>query len=86
MSLIRDWPPGSFDELEKHHFDQLLEHQPEIILFGSGPTLRWPDPALLSTLAENGIGVEVMDTSAACRTYNILVSDQRHVAAALLLK
>lgn len=85
-SLIRGWSPGSFDELEKKHFDQLTEYHPEIILFGSGPTLRWPEPAMVSTLTNSGIGFEVMDTSAACRTYNILVSDQRHVAAALLLK
>lgn len=83
--LIQDWPPQSFSELNKAHFDILAEQDVELILFGSGARLRWPSHDLLSSLAERGIGIEVMDTGAACRTYNILMSDQRRVAAALLM-
>jgi len=86
VQLIRDWPPQTFEELNREHFDRLSELEPEIVLFGSGETLRWPDPALLSSLIDNGIGVEVMDTAAACRTYNILTADGRNFAAALLVK
>lgn len=85
VKLIRNWPPRSFDELTRAHFEQLSALEPEIVLFGSGSTLRWPDPALLSPLINNGIGVEVMDTGAACRTYNILMADGRNFVAALLM-
>ena len=84
--LIRDWPPQSFDELKTAHFSLLTELQPEIILLGTGDILRWPEPALLSPLYQEGIGVEIMDTAAACRTYNILMADARNFVAALLMK
>ncbi len=83
--LIRDWPPQQFEELEQGHFDVFAELQPEILLFGTGPQLRWPEYAMTSPLLNRGIGVEVMDTAAACRTYNILMADERNVAAALLM-
>jgi uncharacterized protein len=84
--LIRNWPPQSFEELQQDHFKQLSDLEPEIVLFGSGETLRWPEPALLAPLINQRIGIEIMDTGAACRTYNILMSDGRNFAAALLLK
>jgi uncharacterized protein len=84
--LIRDWPPQSFEGLNQTHFEQLSELLPEIVLFGSGDRLRWPDPALLAPLINNGIGIEIMDTAAACRTYNILMADGRNFAAALLVR
>ena len=84
--LIRNWPPQSFEELRQDHFEQLSDLEPEIVLFGSGESLRWPDPSLLAPLINQGIGVEIMDTGAACRTYNILMSDGRNFAAALLVK
>ena len=83
--LIEDWPPQSFAELNKAHFDVLAEQDVELILFGSGARLCWPPHDLLASLVERGIGIEVMDTGAACRTYNILMSDQRRFAAALLM-
>ncbi len=83
--LIQDWPPQSFEQLNRSHFEVLAEQDVELILFGSGAQLRWPAPDLLTTLMERGIGVEVMDTGAACRTYNILMSDRRRFAAALLM-
>jgi len=83
--LIRDWPPQRFEDIEQHHFDAIIELQPEIVLFGSGGALRWPDQHLTASLLSRRIGIEVMDTAAACRTYNILMADERNVAAALLM-
>lgn len=85
QQLMRDWPPQHFDELSAAHFDVLATLQPELILFGSGARLRFPAQALLAGLTNQGIGVEVMDTGAACRTYNILMTEGRSVAAALLM-
>jgi uncharacterized protein len=83
--LIDDWPPQTLDEIGARHIDTLAELGPEIVLLGCGERLRWPDPALTAPLLERGIGVEIMDTGAACRTFNILISERRNVAAALLL-
>jgi len=83
--LIRNWAPQSFEDLSKDHFEILADYDLELILFGSGSTLRWPDPVLLSPIIDKGLGLEVMDTGAACRTYNILMTDQRRFAAALLM-
>lgn len=83
--LIGDWPPQRFEELERAHFDLLAGFAPEVVLFGSGARLQRPHPALLSTLTDRGIGVEVMDTGSACRTFNFLMSDRRRVVAALLM-
>ena len=84
--LIRNWPPQSFADLKAIHFEQISELEPEIVLFGSGDILRWPEPALLAPLIDDGIGIEIMDTGAACRTYNILMADGRNFVAALLVK
>ena len=84
--LIDDWPPQCFEDLTPDHFALLTAHDVEILLFGSGSRLRWPAPSMLAMLLERRIGVEVMDTSAACRTYNILRADGRRVAAALLIE
>jgi uncharacterized protein len=83
--LVRDWPPQVFDDLDASHFDMLSALRPEFVLFGSGARLRFPSPALTANLLNQGIGVEVMDTGAACRTYNILMGEGRNVAAALLM-
>ncbi len=82
--IIEDWPAQTFEQLTLEHFEYLFPLQPEIVLLGTGATLRFPHPALTKTLIAAKIGVEVMDTSAACRTYNILTAEGRHVAAALL--
>jgi uncharacterized protein len=83
--LVRDWLPQSFGDLVPSHMDILLELAPEIVLLGSGNSLLWPDAAIVAPLAEAGIGYEIMNTAAACRTYNILMGDGRRVAAALLM-
>lgn len=84
--LVTDWPPQTFDDLAAVHFEDLAR-QPglEVVLFGSGARLRRPEPHILSALTARGIGVEVMDTGSACRTYNFLMADRRNVAAALLM-
>ena len=83
--LIEQWQAQTFEQLAAEHFDCLLPLQPEMVLLGTGATLRFPHPALTKALLAARIGVEVMDTGAACRTYNILTGEGRRVAAALLL-
>ena len=81
-----DWSSLSFDNLQAQHFEQLAASAPELILFGSGARLRFPPGHWLRPLIERQIGVETMDTQAACRTYNILAHEGRKVIAALLLE
>ena len=80
-----DWRPESFDKLDESHFDYFLELQPEILLLGTGPRQQFPHPGLYRQLITAGIGIECMDTAAACRTFNILVAESRKVVAAILL-
>ena len=83
--LIVDWPARSVDSLAADHMAAIVELAPEIVLIGSGARFEFPEAALLAPLQKAGIGVEVMDTQAACRTYNILLGEGRNVAAALIL-
>lgn len=80
-----DWQLSNFDDLTPGHFAKLAELAPEVVIFGSGDRIRFPRPAWLRPLVDRGIGLETMDTAAACRTYNILAQEGRHVAVALLL-
>jgi len=77
--------PGTIEGLSEAHFAELVAFVPEVALIGTGPRLQFPPVALLRALIERGIGFEVMDTGAACRTYNILVGEGRRVAALLLI-
>ncbi len=86
VGSVAAWAVASFDELLAEHFEHLLTYQPEVVIFGSGARLRFASPALTRALIERGIGVETMDTAAACRTYNVLASEGRSVVAALLLE
>jgi len=83
--VITEWPADSVEALSADHLAAIVELKPEIVLLGTGATFRFPDPALLAPLYKAGIGVEVMDTPAACRTYNILLGEGRNVVAALIL-
>lgn len=83
--LVTDWPPQAFAELEEIHFEAVARLEPEIVLLGTGNRQRFPSPRLTRALLARGVGVEVMDTAAACRTYNIIMLEGRRVAAALLL-
>ena len=78
------WPTRGFDSLRPEDFDALLGLSPEIVLLGTGRRQRFPHPRLTASLARAGVGLEVMDTAAACRTYNILMSEGRRVLAAFL--
>lgn len=82
---LEPWPAASVAELTEAHFEQLVRFKPELVIFGSGPTLRFVHPSLQRPLIEAGIGIETMDTPAACRTYNILMAEGRRVLAALLI-
>ncbi len=77
--------PGGFDALTAADFEALLEHKPELALLGTGARQRFPHPRLTATLGHAHVGLEVMDTPAACRTYNVLAGEDRRVVALLLL-
>ncbi|MDO9284265.1 MAG: Mth938-like domain-containing protein [Aquabacterium sp.] len=85
QGAVLPWAPARPDELIAEHFEALLALQPELVIFGSGQRLKFVSPALMRALIERRIGVETMDTPAACRTYNVLVSEGRSAVAALLL-
>lgn len=82
---VQAWSVARFEDLAPQHFDAVIALSPELVIFGSGMRLRFPVPGLLRGLIERRIGVETMDTAAACRTYNVLASEGRSVVAALLL-
>ncbi|MFZ2219187.1 MAG: Mth938-like domain-containing protein [Rhodoferax sp.] len=81
-----DWACDQFDDLSEVHFAQLAALGTELIIFGSGNRIRFPRPAWLAPLVQRQIGIETMDVHAACRTYNILAGEGRHVAVALLME
>jgi uncharacterized protein len=83
---IEQWTGKEFDRLTQEDFLFLKNLGVEIILLGTGSRQRFPHPRLTAALAQAGIGLEVMDVQAACRTYNILVAEERKVAAALLFE
>ena len=80
-----DWNCARFEDLTPAHFSQLIELDPELVIFGSGERIQFPHPAWLQTLYTRRIGLETMSTQAACRTYNFLAGEGRRVVAALLL-
>jgi uncharacterized protein len=81
---VLPWPPAGFDALTEAHFELLAQLKPELVIFGSGSRIRFARPALLRPLIDARIGVETMDSPAACRTYNVLLAEGRSVIAALL--
>lgn len=83
--VIPDWPPQDFADLGPSHFETLAALAPEIVVLGTGQRQQFPRADILAPLIKAGIGCEVMDSGAACRTYNILVSEGRNIAAALLM-
>lgn len=82
--LVADWTDASFETLSTSEFEQLAALDAEVILLATGNQLRFPPTELIRPLIEAQKGIEVMDIRAACRTYNVLVSENRKVAAALL--
>jgi uncharacterized protein len=85
QSGVAHWPCTRFEALGEAHFAMLAPMAPELVLFGSGETTRFPKPQWLQTLYAQRIGVEAMDTQAACRTFNFLAGEGRKVVAVLLV-
>jgi uncharacterized protein len=83
---VREWPVSSFEALTPELFEILGESTPEVVLLGTGARMRFPHPRLTAALMKRGIGVEAMDSGAACRTYNILMQEDRRVVAAILVE
>jgi len=83
--LIDDWGIQHIEELSADNWQLLLSHNPEVILIGTGKSLVFPHPSSYAPAIEMGIGVEFMDSGAACRTYNVLVSEDRSVIAGIIL-
>lgn len=81
-----DWPVCSFGGLLQTHFDSVVAAGPDILILGTGRQQRFVAPALMAALIGKGIGIECMTNQAACRTYNLLVSEGRKVALALILE
>jgi uncharacterized protein len=84
-AIHHDASPRNYDELGERHLEFVLGLEPEIILLGTGDKIQFPVVQLLSIPASRGIGMEVMDTGAACRTFNILAGENRQVVAILLM-
>jgi uncharacterized protein len=85
-ALIANWPPATLDDLQVGHLEPVFELRPELVLLGTGSQQRFAPAHIRSAFAARGIGLESMDLGAACRTFNILVQEDRRVAAALFLK
>ena len=85
QGTVQRWAPARPDELSAADFEAVLALAPELVIFGSGPRQRFVPAALMRALIDRRIGVETMDTAAACRTYNVLVAEGRSAVAALLL-
>jgi uncharacterized protein len=83
--ILSPWPVTDVAALTFADFASLLEQKPALVVFGSGGTFRFPDVQILAAFSQARIGFEVMDTAAACRTYNVLQSEGRAVAAALIV-
>lgn len=83
--VIGDWSPSVVAELDADHLRPLLDHGIDVLILGTGERQVFPQPAVFADLIGHGIGFEVMDNAAACRTYNILLAEERPVALALLL-
>ena len=83
---VEPWPVDTFETLDVRDFERLRDLRPEVVLLGTGNRQRFPHPQLTRPLMDARIGLEIMDTQAACRTYNILVAENRRVAAALFVE
>lgn len=84
-AVIEEWNPAAVEALGIGDFARLLELAPDVVILGTGPRQRMPPPELFADFAARRIGLEVMDTGAACRTYNLLLSEFREVALALIV-
>ena len=83
--IVTPWAPDGFEAITEADFAAIAALEPEVALLGTGATLRFPNPRLTRPLIDAGIGLEVMDTPAVCRTFNILAAEGRKVVAAVLV-
>ena len=83
--LTCPWPVQSLEQLDAHSLQPILDQQPAVVLLGTGERQRFPDARIFAHFGERGIGLEVMDNGALCRTFNILVAEDRAVVAAIIL-
>jgi uncharacterized protein len=83
--LEPEWPPRTLADVQRPHLESIVALQPEVVLLGTGQRLRFPGPELMAFFLERRIGIEAMDTAAACRTFNVLMAEGRAVVAALLM-
>ena len=84
-SLHSPWPVNSLLDLSPENLAPIFESAPVVVLLGTGPQQHFPDPKIFALFGERGIGLEVMDNGALCRTFNILVAEDRDVTAAIIL-
>jgi uncharacterized protein len=79
-----DWPVQNFEDFESSHFELLFQLEPDLVLLGTGANQHFLSAELMMEFYQRGIGIEIMNTAAACRTFNVLVAESRRVVAALL--
>ena len=84
-AVVSPWAADGFDALNEAHLREMLASSPEVVLLGTGRTMRFPPTPLQRIMIEARVGLEIMDTAAACRTYNILAAEGRRVAAGLIV-
>ena len=84
-TLVRDWPPRGVEELTLEHLAPIFEFAPEVVVLSTGASQKFPRASLRAEFATRRIGLEVMEVGAACRTYNVLVAEERKVIGAILL-
>ena len=84
--VVRDWPPRTVAQLDRSHLEPILALKPEIVVLGTGMRQQFPSTDIIAALMTRGIGFEAMDTGAACRTYNVLVSEDRRAVLAVLME
>jgi uncharacterized protein len=83
---VQPWPVAGIADLTARHFEAVASFAPELVIFGSGDAHRFVSPGLYRTLIDQRIGIETMDTAAACRTFNVLVHEGRKVLGAFILE
>lgn len=84
-NLIANWSPATFSELNAEHCKMLFNTKPDVVILGTGSRQYFPERNILRLFAQQQIGVEIMDTASACRTFNILLSEDRNVVAGLFM-
>jgi len=85
MELVNDWQPQDLASLKVEHFAEFYKMNPEVIILGTGAKQIFPDREILKYLVQNRIGYEIMDTQAACRTFNIIMAEGRTVVAGMFI-